>query len=315
MPGLDQAFVHVIDTYTAGDPQQDGVHWTNLTRVEIAAAIGQEGFSISTPVVNQLLKTHGFRDRRPRKVKTMGEVKDRDAQFRNITRLKSAYLAAGEPVVSLDTKKREMLGHYVRPGRVLSTAALQGWDHDFPSHSLGVAIPCGLYDTRLNVGYVYLGDSHDTSAFVASAVSEWWARYGQRRYPRASRLLLLCDSGGSTSCRRWIFKEQLYRLADLTGLEIRVAHYPTYCSKYNPIEHRVFPHLTRVCQGVFLESLEMFRDLLRRAKTRTGLRVFVNLLRGVYDIGLKATDEFLEHPPVAFDQHLPQWNYVLAPTL
>lgn len=313
MPGLEPAFVHVIDTYTAGDPMQDGVHWTNLTRVEIAAALGQEGCSVSTTVVNKLLKEHGFRNRRPRKVKTMGQVKDRDAQFRNIDRLKAAYLDAGQPVLSIDTKKRETLGRYVRPGRVLSTAALQGWDHDFPTHSLGVGIPCGLYDPRFKLGYVYLGDSHDTSAFATHAILEWWVHYGQRRYPRASQLLLLCDSGGSTSCRRWVFKEELYRLADLTGLEIRVAHYPTYCSKYNPIEHRLFPHLTRVCQGVFLESLEMFRDLLRRATTRTGLRVFVNILHGMYETGLKATDEFLEQLPVRFDQHLPQWNYVLAP--
>lgn len=306
--------MQVIDTYTAGDPMQDGVHWTNLTRTEIVAALEQEGFSVSTTVVNQLLEEHGFRDRRPQKAKTMGEVQDRDAQFRKIDRLKREYLAAGDPVLSIDTKKREMLGHYVRPGRVLSTAPLEGWDHDFPTHSPGVAIPFSLYDLQLNEGYVYLGTSHDTSSFVADAIKHWCTHHAGRRYSESKRLLLLCDSGGSTSCRRLVFKEALYGLAERTGLEIRVAHYPTYCSKYNPIEHRLFPHLTRVCRGVFLESLEMVRDLMRTATTRTGLRVFVNLLQGVYETGVAATDEFIERLPVHFDRFLPDWNYVLVPT-
>jgi hypothetical protein len=314
MPDLSQTFVQVIDMYTAGDPMQDGVHWTNLTRVEIAAALEQEGFSVSTTVVNQLLDEHGFRDRHPRKAKTMGETQNRDAQFRKIAALKAEYLAAGQPVLSIDTKKHEMLGHYVRPGRVLSTAPLEGWDHDFPTYSPGVAIPFGLYDEQFNEGYVYLGTSHDTSHFAVDAIKNWFTHYGQRRYPGAKQLLLLCDSGGSTSCRRLVFKEQLYRLAERTGLEIRVAHYPTYCSKYNPIEHRLFPHLTRVCRGVFLETLEMLRDLLRTASTRTGLHVNVNILQGIYETGLAATDDFIQRMPVRFDGFLPDWNYTLAPT-
>jgi hypothetical protein len=293
---------------------QEGVWWTNLTRSEIAAGMAEEGFAISVTVVDRLLHESGFRRRKPQKVKTMAEAANRDAQFKNISRLKADYLQAGQPVLSMDTKSREILGDYVRAGRVLSTAPLRAWDHDFPMRRLGVVIPHGLFDVARNEGFMHLGTSHDTSVFAADALWDWWKRHGRHRYPLATELLLLCDGGGSNSCRRLLFKQEIQDVAEATGLQIRVAHYPRYCSKYNPIDHRLFPHLTRVCQGVFLKSAEMLRDLMRKATTRTGLRVFAIVVDRVYELGVQVADDFIENMHVCFDRFLPDWNYVLLPS-
>lgn len=292
---------------------QDGVLWTNLTRSEIAAALAEEGFPVSVTVVDGLLDAFHMGQRKPQKVKTMRHDPDRDQQFQHIAKLKQEYLDAGLPVLSMDTKKREILGDYVRPGRVLSDAPLRGWDHDFTTHSTGVVIPHGLYDPVLNEGYLHLGDSCETSEFAADAVIDWWRSYGSVRYPHAAELLLLCDGGGSNGSRRLVFKEQLQRVVDRTDLIIRVAHYPPGCSKYNPIEHRLFPHVSRKLQGMFLKSIEMFRDLARRATTRTSLHVFSRMLRGVYQKGQHATVRSVDQLRILFDTTLPRWNYAVIP--
>ena len=299
--------------HTAGDPMREGLQWTNLTRSEIAAALGQEGFEVSTTTVDRLLDEFDFRLRKPRKVKTMGECADRDAQFKKIRTLKARYLNAGLPVVSLDTKKREILGDYVRSGRLLSTAPLRGWDHDFPQHRLGVVIPHGIYDLGRNKGYVHLGTSHDTADFVIDSMFHWWNHHGVRQYRGAAEMLALFDSGGSSGCHAVRFKNELQRFADLTGVAVRVAHYPTHCSKYNPVEHRLFPHLTRVCQGVFLQSVEMVKGLMTKASTRTGLRVFVDVLDRFYEIGLTLPTFIRQKLHLRFDRLLPLWNYVVLP--
>jgi DDE family transposase len=311
---LINAFHTVIETRTAGDPMREGVQWTDLTRCEIATALGQEGFAVSTTTVDRLLDELGFGLRKPRKVKTMGECADRDAQFKKIGRLKTRYLKEGLPVVSLDTKKREILGSYVRPGRVLSTAPLRGWDHDFPQQRLGIVIPHGIYDLGRNEGYVHLGVSHDTADFVIDTLFHWWKHHGVHQYRGAEKILVLLDSGGSSGCRAVRFKNELQCFADLTGLEVRVAHYPTHCSKYNPVEHRLFPHLTRVCQGAFLESVGMVKSLMQKASTRTGLRVFVDILDRVYETGLKLPTFIRDTLHTRFDRLLPLWNYVVPPT-
>jgi len=302
-----------MDTHTAGNPMREGVVWTNLARSEIAAALGQEGFEVSTTTVDRLLDHFGFRHRKAQRIKAMGESTDRNAQFEKIGQLKRRYLKAGLPVVSLDTKKREILGDYVRPGRVLSTAPLRGWDHDFPQHRLGVVIPHGLYDVGRNEGYVHLGTSHDTSEFVIDSMLHWWRHHGLHQYRGATNLLALLDSGGTSGCRSYLFKDGLQRFADLTGLRVRVAHYPTHCSKYNPIEHRLFPHLARVCQGVLLDSVEMLKSLMLKASTRTGLGVFVDFLDRVYQTGLKLPKFLRDSIRTRFDRLLPLWNYVVTP--
>jgi hypothetical protein len=309
-----QAFHTVIDTQTAGDPMQDGVHWTNLTRSEIAAGMVKEGFPVSVTIVDRLLGESGFRRRKPHKVKTMAEAANRDAQFQKIARLRAEYKRSAQPVLSMDSKSREILGDYKRPGHVLSTAPLRAWDHDFPFRRLGVVIPHGLFDLARNEGFMHLGTNHDTSVFAADSLWDWWKKYGRHRYPSATKLLLLCDGGGSNGHRRMLFKQELEDVAEATGLTIRVAHYPPYCSKYNPIDHRLFPHLTRECQGVFLKGPEMVRDLMRKATTSRGLHVFATVVDRFYPLGVQVTNEFLQNMHVRFDRFLPEWNYVLLPS-
>lgn len=189
------------------------------------------------------------------------------------------------------------------------------FDHDYPSGATGVAIPHGLYDLKNNVGYVQIGTSHDTTEFACDSVRYWWHNYGRVLYPLATSILLLCDGGGSNSSRYYIFKQDLQALVNDLGIEIRIAHYPPYTSKYNPIEHRLFPHLSRVCQGVIFHSIEIVQELMATARTRTGLKVFTTILDKTYYTGRKVADDFKSTMKIVFDDILPQWNYVAQPEL
>lgn len=176
-----------------------------------------------------------------------------------------------------------------------------------------MVVPHGLYDITQNKGYVQIGTSRDTTEFACDSLYTWWTTYGQPAYPNATSLLLLCDGGGSNGSRFYLFKQDLQQLANDLNLEIRIAHYPPYTSKYNPIEHRLFPHLSRVCQGVIFESVEMVRDLMATASTKAGLKVFTTIIDAVYETGRKVSDEFKANMPIIFDDWLPNWNYVARP--
>jgi hypothetical protein len=201
-----------------------------------------------------------------------------------------------------------------REGHLYTQAGgLEVFDHDWKSLATGVAIPHGLYDLALNTGYIQIGTSHDTSEFACEAIRQWWHEHGYQQYPTASSILLLCDGGGSNSSRQYLFKQDLQALVNELGIEIRIAHYPPYTSKYNPIEHRLFPHLTRVCQGVIFESVEMVKNLMAKAKTQAGLTVFTSILERVYQKGRKVTQQFKQTMEIVFDGYLPQWNYTAKP--
>ena len=175
-------------------------------------------------------------------------------------------------------------------------------------------IPHGLYDVKHNDGHVNLGTSHDTGEFACDSIERWWEDQGRAIYPRASSILLLCDGGGSNSASQYLFKEDLQRLVDRLGIEIRVAHYAPYCSKYYPIEHRLFPHVTRACQGVIFESVELVKELMEKARTSTGLQVTVEILDKVYQTGRKYAEGFKEDMKIMFDDILPKWNYKAVPS-
>lgn len=243
----------------------------------------------------------------------MGGHPDRNAQFENIARLQREYRDAGEPVISIDTKKKEMLGNFHRPGPTHTQQTVETFDHDFSSASQGKLIPHGIYDVARQEGHMNLNTSHDTSELCCDSVAQWWEQQGRAVYPKAARLLLLCDGGGSNSSRQYLFKEDLQRLADRLGCEVRVAHYPPYCSKHNPIEHRLFPHITRACQGVIFHTVDIAKQFIERAKTNTGLRVTVSILDKVYATGRQYAADFKETMKIIFDDHLPQWNYRAIP--
>lgn len=292
---------------------REGVLWTNLSRREICRRLEEMGTPTSRRQVRKLLRKHKVGQRKVRKKKSMGNHPDRDAQFRNIAKIKAEYLNAGDPVLSIDTKKKELIGNFAREGHILAQAPVDAWDHDFPSAAEGKVIPHGLYDMARNEGYVHLNMSHDTSEFCCDSIEHWWQKHGCFQYPNAERLLLLCDGGGSNASNRYIFKEELEKLSTRLGLEIRIAHYPPYCSKHNPIEHRLFPHLTKSCQGAVLHSIEIVKKFMEDAKTSTGLKVTVDILTGVYETGKKYAADFKETMKILFDDYLPRWNYRAIP--
>jgi len=314
-PELDAQFEQVLAEHTAGDPMNADIRWTNLTPAQIAAQLSAaHGQPVGVHVVKQLLKKHKYVRRKARKCKRLGDCADRDAQFANIRQLKAQYAASGWPIISIDTKKKELLGSLYRDGRLYTQEVIEVFDHDFPSLASGVVIPYTIYDLQQNSAYVYLGSSKDTAEFVCDCVAHWWTHYGRARYPAATGILALADGGGSNSARHLIFKAELQRLDDTLGVTIRLAHYPPYCSKWNPVEHRVFPHLTRALQGIILTSQQQTKTLLERATTRTGLRVVAHLWDKVYETGRKVAADFKDTMRIVFDEHLGQWNYCAVPT-
>ena len=206
---------------------------------------------------------------------------ERRPQLEDHFRHMLAEFTAGDPVISIDSKRKELIGNFAREGYTHSQAPVDVLDHDFPSAGTGKLIPHGIYDLVRNEGYVHLNTSHDTSEFCCDSIALWWERHGHRHYPDARRLLLLCDGGGSNAANRQVFKEDVQALSDRLGLEIRVAPYPPYCSKHNPIKHRLFPHLTRACQGVVFHTVAIAKQFMETAKTSQGLKVTVDILTGV----------------------------------
>ena len=313
-PAIETNFRTVLEDHTAGDPMRLEVKWTNLSRRQIAKRMKDLGTDVGRDVVSQLLKTHGYRRRKALKKKTMGpRHPDRNAQFENIARLKKTYLKGGLPVISIDTKKKELMGDFYRDGVIETQATIEVNDHDFGSMSSGTVIPHGICDVGRNEGFIHLNTSHDTSELACDSIAAWWEDQGRASYPRAKELLVLCDGGGSNSASRSVFKEHLEKLATRLGLEIRVAHYPPYCSKYNPIEHRLFPHVTRACLGVIFRSLETVRNYMAKAETSTGLKTRVRILEKVYETGRKCAEGFKETMKIVFDELLPKWNYRAIP--
>jgi Rhodopirellula transposase DDE domain len=313
-PAVEANFRKVLEDHTAGDPMRPEVKWTNLSRRQIAKRVNELGTPVSRHVVSQLLRKHGYRRRKALKKKTMGPRNpNRNAQFENIARLKKEYLDAGLPVISMDTKKKELLGDFFRDGKIDTRETIETNDHDFVSMGAGTVIPHGLYDVGKNQGFIHLNTSHDTSELACDSLAAWWDQQGRDDYPRAEKLLLLCDGGGSNSATMYLFKEDLQKLATRLGIEIRVAHYPPYCSKHNPIEHRLFPHLTRACRGVIFQTLETVRYYMAKAETTTGLTVRVNILDKVYDTGRKYAAGFKKTMKIVFDTVLPKWNYRAIP--
>src|SRR5215207_1890094 len=298
LPALEDNFVAIVSNHTAGDPMREEVIWTYLSPSEIARELEQLGTPICTDTVRGLLDEFGFHRRQAEKTKTLDSVPQRNEQFEHIAQLKQTYQDSPNPIVSMDSKKKEFLGELFRAGRAYANGPQAVLDHDFPSYATGKIIPHGLYDLKRNVGHLTLGTSHDTSQFACDSFHLWWQRHGRWAYPEANSILLLCDGGGSNNCRHYIFKEDLQRLVNRLGISIRVAHYPPHCSKYNPIEHRLFPHVTRACRGVVFHTVETVRHYMARTETTTGLRVVA---------GFKKTMK------IVFDPILPKWNYTALP--
>jgi hypothetical protein len=312
-PQLEENLKSVLEVRTAGDPDEEDVLWTDLSPRQIADTVTDMGTPVSPPVVQDWMEEQALARHKIEKVLEGGQSPDRDAQFLRIAELKTAYFAAGNPVFSLDTKAKERLGQLFRKGRVWTQRAFRAFDHDFPSWASGVIIPHGIYDLARNRGHINIGLSHDTSQFACDSFRWYWNRIGHRCYPDATSILLLCDCGGSNSAAQHLFKQDLQDLVHDLGIEIRVAHYPSYCSKFNPIERRFFPHVARACQGMLFDTLDTVVRLMRKASTTTGLQTTVHVIRRVYETGRKVADNFKGTMTILFDDLLPKWNYVALP--
>lgn len=279
---IDELFLSILKEHTAGDPMDEKVKWTNLTKANIAEFLAKEGFKVSRNIIVKLLKKHGYVKRKPLKKKAGGGHVDRNAQFEHIAELRKLYESEGNPVISVDTKKKELIGNLSRNGKIYTTETIEVYDHDFPSLAEGVAVPHTIYDIAQNKAYVTIGTSRDTSEFACDSIRQWWNNYGKFIYLTATSILMLMDGGGSNSSRHYIFKQDLQALADELGIDIRVAHYPPHTSKWNPIEHRVFPHITRAMQGMVLTSHELTKELIETTTTKAGLSVVACILNKVY---------------------------------
>jgi len=305
--------ISCLEVRTAGDPDEEDLVFTDLSPRLLAQQLDAMGTPVGRDAIATWLDEAGIHLRQIRKDIPGGEHPDRNAQFEKISELIEQYESDGNPCFSMDTKAKEHLGKLYRKGRIRGNKSFQAFDHDFPSWADGVVIPHGIFDQKLNLGHINIGLSRDTTEFACDSFRWYWNRIGKQRYPDATSVLLTCDGGGSNSSRKYIFKHDLERLSDSIGLPIRIAHYPPYCSKYNPIERRFFPHLGRVCSGMLFDTIETVVRLMRRATTSTGLRTTVNVIRRCYAAGRNATDEMKQQLRIQYDEFLPKWNYTALP--
>jgi hypothetical protein len=313
-PGLVGALEALVDPETRGDPESP-LRWCSKSLQKIASALVDAGHQISDRSAGKLLRGIGFRLHANAKTREGTDHPDRDAQFVHINETARAALAAGEPTISVDAKKRELVGDFKAVGREYEPTGrpVEVRCHDFKDKDLGHAIPYGVYDIKANEGMVSVGVTNDTSAFAVNAIRAWWQHLGRKRYPNAQTLTITADGGGSNSSRTRLWKTELQKLANEIGIPIRVCHFPPGTSKWNKIEHRMFSYVSLNWRGRPLESLEVIIDLIAATTTSTGLKVYARHDPGEYEKGIKITDAELASVNIVRDEFHPDWNYTIHP--
>ena len=302
---------------TAGDPIS-GLKWTRKTTGKVSEELRKLDIQVGARTVARLLDGLKYRLRVNYKKLSGGSAWtrcQRNQQFRYIEDMRRSFAERGLPVISVDTKKKELIGSFKNAGAVWAKVATPVNDHDFRSDASHIASPYGVFDPVANRGHIFVGTSHDTPAFATDCVSRWWTTDGRSHYPKADELLILADTGGSNGsrCRAW--KHGLMtKLCLPTGLEVTVCHYPPGASKWNPIEHRLFSHISRNWAGEPLVTLGKMLNFIRTTKTETGLRVRATLMKANYPKGLKPTAAEMARLPLLPHDILPDWNYTIAPS-
>ena len=314
-PGLAAELKRLVDPDTRGDPMSPLVWTTKLTR-NLAAALTAAGHAVSDRTVARMLAGLGFSLQGNAKVSEGAQHEDRDAQFGYLNEQVAAFLTAGQPVISVDAKKKENVGDFKNGGREYQPAGQPERVnvHDFMDKDLGKAIPYGIYDLSENAGWVSVGTDHDTSAFAVATLRTWWQTTGAQRYPDASRLLICADGGGSNGYRIRAWKIELAKLAAETGLQITVSHLPPGTSKWNKIEHRLFSQITMNWRGRPLRTHQVIVDLISSTTTATGLTVHCVLDTGDYPTGIKYTRKDVEALPITHHDFHGAWNYTIRPS-
>jgi hypothetical protein len=315
-PRLAGALERLIEPETRGDPESP-LRWTCKSTRTLAAQLTRRRHPISHMKVAQLLHGQGYSLQSNRKTKEGRDHSDRDAQFRYInTRVKRA-LAEGTPVISVDTKKKELVGDYANGGRqwlpAKTPVKVQG--HDFPHPDVPRAYPYGVYDLERNTGFVNVGTDHDTGAFAVASIRGWWRHEGRRMYPQAKDVLITADAGGSNGSRLRLWKVELQKLADETGLSLSVCHFPPGTSKWNKIEHRLFSFISSNWRGEPLRDYETVVKLISRTATAKGLRVTCRLDRRKYPTGRRVTDQEMKRVNLERHKFHGDWNYTIRPRM
>jgi transposase len=314
VPGLRPALLALVEPDMRGDPMSP-LRWTTKSTRKLAAELTRQGHRVAADTVANLLREEGFSLQSNAKVIEGAQHPDRDAQFRYINERAKEFQEAGDPVVSVDTKKKELVGNYKNAGREWhpESEPVRVRTHDFPDADLGKAIPYGVYDLAADAGWVSVGTDHDTAAFAVATLRRWWQAVGRAAYPHSRRLLITADAGGSNGCRPRAWKAELAALAVETGLEITVCHYPPGTSKWNRIEHRLFSHITMNWRGRPLTSHEVIVNSIAATTTRTGLTVRAELDTTAYATGVRISDRQMAALPL--DRHAwhGDWNYSVRP--
>jgi hypothetical protein len=313
--GLEENFEEILAAHSAGSPTDASVRWTDLKPMQLAGELLRRGYVIGRNTAAKLLAQAGYRRRSLRKELITGQVDphQRDQQFRYIDALRRQARVRGNPVLCADTKKKELLGRLHRSGQCYSSDVQYVYDHDFRHLANALLVPHGVYDYFDNAGFMTLGTSRETSAFICDSIALAWEQDRQARYPDAEEIVLTFDCGGANAARSLRFKEDLVTLSSRLGLPLRIAHYPPYTSKWHPIEHRMFSHVERALRGVILDCHETALQAVERTHTQTGLRVKARILDKIYDIGRKCSDTFrdIKDQFIRHDDILGQWNYVV----
>ena len=313
-PRLAGALERLIDPDTRGDPETP-LRWTCKSTRTLAAQLTRQRHEISHMKVAQLLHAQGYSLQGNRKTEEGGDHPDRDAQFRHINAQVKRTLAKGAPVVSVDTKKKELVGNYANAGRqwLVEKNPVKVQGHDFPGPDIPRAYPYGVYDIDRNRGFVNVGTDHDTAAFAVASIRGWWRHEGRRLYPEAKDIVITADAGGSNGSRLKLWKLELQKLADETGISITVCHFPPGTSKWNKIEHRLFSFISSNWRGEPLRDYETIVKLISRTATAKGLKVTCRLDRRKYPTGRKVTDEEMQSVNLERHKFHGDWNYTIRP--
>jgi transposase len=316
LPGIVNALNDLVDGTTRGDPVKP-LLWTCKSTRTLARELGKMGYSITAPTVGKLLHNTGYSLQSNRKTREGSDHPDRDSQFDYINQRTIALQRRGQPVVSVDTKKKEIVGNKKNSGQTWrpTKQPVEVDTHDFPDPEMGKAIPYGIYDIATNEAVVNVGINHDTAQFAVASIELWWKRLGKKRHPRAKRLMITADSGGSNGSRNRLWKYELQRLSNKTGLEFEVCHFPPGTSKWNKIEHRVFCHITRNWRGRPLENYEIIVQLIGATRTTTGLEVHAFLDAKSYEKGRKVTNEEMATINLHEGSFHGDWNYIIKPNV
>jgi hypothetical protein len=313
-PDMVEKLREIVEPATLGDPMRP-LLWVSKSCEKLAAALKDAGYQVCANTVHKILPTLGFSRQVNRKTREGVDHPNRDAQFEYINKIALTFQAQSEPIISVDTKKKELIGDFKNGGSDYRPKGCPDKvrTHDFIDKQLGKAIPYGVYDVGANAGWVSVGIDHDTAEFAVNTIETWWERVGRQRYPNSKRLMITADGGGSNGSRVKLWKLELQRFADASGLEIVVCHYPPGASKWNKIEHRLFCQITQNWRGKPLTSRMVVVDLIGATTTTTGLTVQSILDEQVYTKGITVTEQQMAEINIVISEFCPAWNYTIIP--